>query len=205
MKTITNHDQIAGMPALVVRQFLSECNGLIIAADVWAWLRLNSRTPSAVFEQLIREGYLEPRARQHNPPELFKTRKARDLVHAPGVTPLTLEEAHAVLSKLLSEIEQINGSPEIAHRVVSITLKGPMVTQPVETVPYLDVEILVSPFSSAPTVQRDAEALAKEMLESRYGHKVGVEGQQHLSTRLIENRLRGVDPHVCVRIVPLDY
>lgn len=204
MKMISNKVQIAGLPALVIRQFFLECDDPITISNIQSWLNLDDRTALAVFQKLITDGYLETRASRRQLGSLVKTPKARDLVEAACLPPTTREDAYAILMKVLSEIERINGSNEVAHRIDTIMLKGPLIDRPTEVTPYLDMEISIVPLSSDPLTQQNLEALAKEELERRGWQIVDVASQRNWSVRLIEARVLGISPYVCVRTVLRD-
>lgn len=202
MNVMTNRDQIAGLPAFSVRQFLADCDEPIDVKSLQSWLLLDDKTALAAFQSLISEGYLKTDRMADGPVGLVKTGKARRMIQAVSQPPLSREEGYNIVLNLLREIAAINVNPATAHHIESVKLVGQILTDDSDELPFVEAEILISPNAIAhPELQREWQKIAAEYAERSGHHFASEEDRDYWSMQMIKDRLYYVHGQLCLRIV----
>jgi hypothetical protein len=203
MKNVmTNRDQIAGLPAFSIRQFLSDCEEPIDVKSLQSWLLLDDKAALAVFQFLISDGYLKTDRLADGTAGLVKTGKARRMIQVASQPSLSREEGYNIFLNLLREIAAINVNPATAHHIESVKLAGQILTDDSDELTFVEAEILISPHANAhPELQREWEKIAAEYAERSGHHFASEEDRDNWSMQLIKDRLYDVHDKLCLRIV----
>lgn len=118
---------IGGVPAIRVRDLLSQCRGAF-RAD---WLEdkgYDHRKREAVIRELLTLGYIEPSLEKHREPSPHPWYSVTDLGHsfsnALAGRPITRAHAERTLAALRERIEQANQNPDFLFRITEVVLYG---------------------------------------------------------------------------------
>lgn len=201
-KSITNRDQIAGLPALSIRQFFIEQDEPLTVVGLRSALDLNSTMAVHVMDRLVNEGYLKISKLKDGAPGLIKTSHALRLVGATTSPPLSREEGYNVVFKLLEAVSKINVSPETAHRIGAVKIIGKMLIEAFDEVPFVEAEILVEPFvASNPQIQQALEKLSAGFAAKQGQPVTFGQNRDNWSTNMIKDRLHSVHDLLCLRFI----
>ena len=113
---LTNRDEIVGLPALVVRDFLKR-SYQPITQDSWtSSLSLSPELGAETFEQLIAEGYVERKEFYESAPEWLKTWLSLELINRPTLPPIPFEKCCKIALNALIEVQHLNLSRYLTFR-----------------------------------------------------------------------------------------
>ena len=193
---MTNKNEIAGVPALALRQFFSDCDEPFSVANLVSQLNLNSANTVAVLDSLILNGYVQVDEKRG----LVKTTKAQLLTHRPALPTMTREEGCGVVLSVLKRVSEINASPETAHRVAGAKVIGKFLTDSADDVPFVEIEISIYPVASnVGGSQSGIEALAAEYAYARGEIQLVERNDRQRSIDYICKELLNVHPHAVLR------
>ena len=197
---MTNRDEIVGLPALVVRDFLkSSCQP--ITQDSWtSSLSLSSELGSGTFELLIAEGYVERQESYEGSPEWLKTRLAVELINRPVLPPIPFEKCCKIALNALIEVQHLNFS-STASRVENISFYGTTLRSIFEPIPYLQVSVEIRPMFDDPIKQRELEVDSSRAYESGLSKLDPNIDRGDWSRHMFKDRLLRLSPYLCVRVV----
>ena len=126
---IKSDDIIAGQPALAIRKFLKGCQNHHGQIDtIVEGLKLDITTATQVFQDLLREGYIElsdpPDAPHRNSERWHNTIKGNALANATARKPIKRSTADKLIQEFLQRIKEINGSNDYAYRIKRVLIFG---------------------------------------------------------------------------------
>jgi predicted nucleotidyltransferase len=122
--------QIAGVPALQVRDFLHRKNGFEWAGDaIAASLHLAGSRAEELLSELLRLGYIEPGMTHQGKPFYRRTLSGSTFALASAAHPLTRKTADKKLAEFLDRVRAVNANPDLAYRVHKVLLFGSYLTE----------------------------------------------------------------------------
>ncbi|HWA96779.1 MAG TPA: hypothetical protein VG844_19450 [Terracidiphilus sp.] len=124
---ITPGQMIAGLPAIVVRDLLLQCDGGF-RAD---WLNdkgYSAKKAKAIISELLALNYIEPSTERHREPSRYPWYSITDLGHsfsnALAARPITRAHAEKSLAEFMERVAQANQNPDFLYRVAEVVLYG---------------------------------------------------------------------------------
>ena len=127
---IDPQSQIAGVPALQVRDFLHRLNdNEWIGDNIAARLHLSISHAEALIAELLRLGYIEPTVTQQGKQYYDKTLAGSTFSLASAARPLTRKTAQQKLSEFIERVRTVNANPDLAYRVHKVLVFGSYLTE----------------------------------------------------------------------------
>jgi DNA-binding MarR family transcriptional regulator len=125
---IKSDDTIAGQPILAIRKFLKSCQGYYGHIDTIAeGLKIDTATATQVFQELLREGYIElsdpPDAPNRSNDRWNNTIKGNALASATARKPIKRSTADKLIQEFLQRVEEINNN-DYAYRIKRVLIFG---------------------------------------------------------------------------------
>ena len=200
--TLTNQDTIVGFPTLLIRQMFIEADEPIDVATVEVHLSIGDIEAGIVLDDLVVDGYLAQPVNKLLAGECFKTPKAVAVTEAGVPAPITWPDVPGVVLALMAEVAAINTSPTTAHRVRSVTFTGAVLQGVGDSIPFVEATVVIYPLAGDNWVlQGGLENLSVEHVEE-HGHVFKNDRERAgWSVTTVHERLLGVNPQMCVRIV----
>ena len=195
--TLTNKNEIAGIPNLALRQFLIDCDGPFRTAYLAAELHLKDDQVISVLDALIAGGYVSINENGG----LDKTSKAQLLIDQAGLPLITREASYNVVLNVLRSIDEVNTSAMTAHRVSGAKVLTEVLSDADDQVPFVEIEISIRPAADRADIQGGMEGLAAgHAYEHGESRQVGMNDQQR-SINFIRRQLSGADPHALLHFI----
>ena len=193
---MTNKNEIAGVPALALRQFFFSCDETFRVAHLAAALHLKGDQITSVLDALIVDGYVGIA----NDAGLDITSKAQLLIEQVGFRPITREASYNVVLNVLRRIDVVNSSAKTAHRISGAKVLTEVLNDEDDQVPFVEIEIGIRPIANdGGTIQKGLEQLAADYAyDNDVLHQSGGDNH-HRSIDFIRNQLLNVDPHAVLR------
>ena len=193
---MTNKNEIAGVPALALRQFFCSCDETFSVAHLAAVLHVKEHQFISVLDALVTVGYVGIADNA----ALVKTSKAQLLIDQAGLPAITREASYNVVLNVLRRIDEVNSSAKTAHRVSGAKVLTEVLNDEDDQVPFVEIEISIRPIAKdGGTIQKGLEQLAAD-----YTYDNDVQHQSrgdihHRSIDFIRNQLLNVDTHAVLR------
>ena len=193
---MTNKLEIAGVPALALRQFFADWDEPFRVVNLVHQLNLNDSNTVSVLDRLISDGYLQVEEGEG----LIKTPKAKLLTRRTTLAPLTREEGYNVILSVLKRAGEINCRAETAHRITGAKVIGTFLTDSTDDIQFVEMEICIWPIADDNEgIQSGIEELAAEYAYN-HGETRQLDGNnRQRSIDFIRNLLLFVYPHAVLR------
>jgi hypothetical protein len=197
---LTNRDEIAGLPALSVVEFLADDESALSSEQLRSWFHLDDRAAGIAFRRLIDEGYLESRT-DGSSEESTATAQARDVVASAPAPTLTTTDCDNIVLALLTAIREINTSPATAHRVGAAKFIGPHLERIGNLTSIVEAVIELRPLASIFSIQSEIEELALEYAIKNGKQADAITDAHAASIQFIHNQLLDVHMRLSLRFV----
>jgi hypothetical protein len=197
---LTNRDEIAGLPALSVAEFLADDESALSCEDLRSWFHLDDREAGIAFRRLIEEGYLESRT-DGSSEESTTTARARDVVASAPAPALTTTDCDNIVLALLTAIREINTSPATAHRVGAAKIIGSNIERIGDLTSIVEAVIELRPLAHIVSIQSEIEELALEYAVKHSEHADGTNNAHAASIHLIHDQLLDAHERLSLRFV----
>src|SRR5260370_26141820 len=144
-------EMIAGQPALAVRKLMqygrasgptTSGNPISTIAEV---LGTDRSMAKQVYQELCREGYIEPVPEHHlfyEPDHWFTTIKGNALAHASTRKPITRKTAERLVEEFLARVREVNAG-DYAYRVRRVIIFGSCLSDEGEVPAVGDVDLSI--------------------------------------------------------------
>lgn len=198
----SNRDQIAGIPAMCIRQFFIECEEPIDAGDIQRSFMLNETVAYRVFERLLAEGHLEvDTSTDKDRLKAIKTLKATRLAATDTHLPLSRENARNVVLALFDEVGRINISPTTAHHITAVTITGEYLIGAIDELSFVEATIRIAPAAIDAALQAQISRLAASHAEENGQQFASEQERENWSVQTIKDRLYDLHPQLCLRFI----
>ena len=142
---VVSDQQIAGYPALEVRDFVRRHRFTGFAADAAEFdLALKPRTARAFLDKLVDLGFITEKDKSNRRRTFELTSSGQALANASAARPIHHRTAERVLAQFLERVYLVNRTQEFVYSVAAVVLFGSMLTD-TERLGDVDVAILLEP------------------------------------------------------------
>ncbi|MYM41943.1 hypothetical protein [Duganella qianjiadongensis] len=198
--TLTNRDEIAGLPALSLAEFFRNYDTPIEAEDVGSWFNLNEDEEKDAFRHLVNNGYLGLSKSRKNV-ELIKTSAAIAIERAALAPILEVSDVHSIILKLLMVINDVNTSPATGYRIQGMTIIRGAIDGSADPKSLVEAAIELAPTSYELSIQRGIDELAYEYAKAKGLPIPSVDEPQAASIWHIKNALWETHERASLRFV----
>ncbi len=127
---IDSKSQIAGVPAIQVRDFLHRLkDNEWIGDNIAVRLHLSTSHAEELIAELLRLGYIEPTVIQQDKQYYGQTLAGSTFSLASAARPLTRKVAQQKLAEFLERVRAVNANPDLAYRVHKVLVFGSFLTE----------------------------------------------------------------------------
>jgi hypothetical protein len=197
---LTNRDEIAGLPALSVAEFLADDESAVSSEQLRSWFHLDDTEAGIAFRRLIDEGYLESRT-DGSSAESTKTAQARAVVASVPTPTLTTTDCDNIVLTLLEAIREINTSPATAHRVGAAKIVGSTIERIGDLTSIVEAVIELRPVARIVSIQSEIEELALAYAVEHGDHAGAIHNAHAASIQFIHARLLDAHERLSLRFL----
>jgi predicted nucleotidyltransferase len=138
-------DELAGFPAIELREFFRKFRGGAIGVDGTAYyLGIGIRKAKKLLTDFENEGYLKSKISLYGRKKKTwweQTPKGAGLRMASAAKPIKRAAADRLLSQLLERVEEVNESPDYLYKVVKVVLFGSYLDESRLTLSDIDIAV----------------------------------------------------------------